>query len=253
MTRALYQWLLWMHPPQFRREFAGEMMWIFESSVESEGHANLLSDAAVSLARQWFLRSGAWKIGVALAGALLQVGIGSVGMLFMTRTGVEGLHAVPLTGIWSGSLRSDGASKPLELVLGHDRGAWIGVITAGGQPISIADFRATTSAVSFRVPAPEGDLLFHGDLTAGRLSGTVQRSGGGDAGVWEVERSVASAAASSSISTSISTKRFVGLASVVAAGIIVSVVLLALWTRRFLWGRMTSGRGRPRYAISPRM
>ena len=248
MTRALYQWLLWMHPPRFRREFAGEMLWIFESSVETEGRANLFSDAAVSLARQWLLRSGVWKIGVALAGAFLQVGIGSVGMLFMTRTGVEGLHAVSLTGIWSGSLRSGGASKPLELVLGRDRGAWIGVITVGSQPVSIADFRATTSAVSFRAPAPEGDLLFHGDLNAGRLSGTVQRSRGGDAGVWEVERSVSAASTSA-----VSSKRFVGLASMVAAGIIVSVVLLALWTRRFLWGRMTSRPRRPRYALSARL
>jgi len=248
MTRALYQCLLWMHPPQFRREFAGEMLWIFESSVETEGPANLLSDAAASLARQWLLRSGAWKIGVALAGALLQVGIGSVGMLFMTRTGVEGLAAAPLTGIWSGSLQSKGVSKSLELVLGRNQGAWVGVITLEGRTDSVADLRVVRSALAFRVPSPDGGFLFRGQLDAGKLAGTVQRPDGAEIGAWAAE-----AAKPASLAASISTKRFVGLASVVAAGLIVSVVLLALWTRRFLWGRMTSGRGRPRYAISARL
>ncbi len=138
MTRALYQGLLWLHPPRFRREFSGEMLWIFESSVGEEGPAGLLSDAVISLARQWLLRSGAWKIGVALAGALLQVGVGSIGMLLFTRAAAKG---------------------------------------------------------------PQG---------VARIS-----------------------------SIAISEKSFVGLTAVLAAGLIVSIVLLALWTRRFLFARMT--------------
>lgn len=78
MTRLLYQVLLWLHPPCFRREFAAEMLWIFDDSVESEGSPRLLFDALVSLGRQWLLRSGAWRIAAALAGGLLQVALGGL-------------------------------------------------------------------------------------------------------------------------------------------------------------------------------
>ena len=76
MTRMLYRCLLWMHPPVFRREFAGEMLWIYDEAAAAEGPATLFGDACVSLARQWLLRSGLWKVAVAIAGALLQVTIG---------------------------------------------------------------------------------------------------------------------------------------------------------------------------------
>ena len=51
MTRALYRWLLWLHPPAFRREFAGEMLWIFEEA-SAEGVAPLFADGLLSLLRQ---------------------------------------------------------------------------------------------------------------------------------------------------------------------------------------------------------
>jgi hypothetical protein len=238
MTRLLYQWLLWLHPPQFRREFAGEMLWIFESSVDDEGSAGLISDAAVSLARQWLLRSGAWKIGVALAGALLQVGVGSIAMLVFTRDGVNNVAAAAYTGTWAGTLRTHGVSKPVEIVFGRDHGTWLGLFTASDHTDSIAGFRAMRSDVSFRVPTPDGDLLFHGQLTPGKLSGTFQRVGDRESGVWEVARPAAAVS-----SASIDTKQFVGLVAVLAAAIIASVVLLALWARRFMWGRFATSGG----------
>jgi hypothetical protein len=76
MTRALYRCLVWMHPPVFRREFAGEMLWIYDEAAQSENVVPLLLDGFVSLARQWLLRSGFWKLFAALAGALFQVSIG---------------------------------------------------------------------------------------------------------------------------------------------------------------------------------
>ena len=76
MTRTLYRCLVWMHPPVFRREFAGEMLWIYDEAAQSESVAPLLLDGFVSLARQWLLRSGCWKLLAALAGALFQVSIG---------------------------------------------------------------------------------------------------------------------------------------------------------------------------------
>jgi len=234
MMRLLYQWLLWLHPPRFRREFAGEMLWIFESSADSEGTARLLSDAVASLARQWFLRSGSWKIGVALAGAALQVGLGSVGMLFATRPGGDSTLAATFKGTWSGRVESKAGVMPVELVFGRERGAWLGVFSAADRTSSIRDFQALREAVAFRVPAEEGDLVFRGHLASGKLRGTVERSGAG-IGIWEVTRPTTSAAAGV-----LDTKRLVGLAAVTAAGICVAVVLLTLWARRFMSGRMGS-------------
>jgi hypothetical protein len=76
MTRALYRCLLWMHPPFFRREFAGEMLWIYDEAAQSSRVFPLFLDGFLSLARQWVLRSGYWKFATALLGALFQVTIG---------------------------------------------------------------------------------------------------------------------------------------------------------------------------------
>ena len=73
MTRTLYRSLLWLHPPAFRREFAGEMLWIFDESTASEGPARLLLDGLASLARQWMIRCGAWKVFAGMLGALAQI------------------------------------------------------------------------------------------------------------------------------------------------------------------------------------
>jgi Ca2+-binding EF-hand superfamily protein len=56
MIRWLYSRLLALHPPHFRERFAGEMLWIFDQEGSS-GANRLIADAAVSLVRQWFLRS----------------------------------------------------------------------------------------------------------------------------------------------------------------------------------------------------
>jgi hypothetical protein len=81
MTRLLYRALLWLHPPAFRRQFAEEMLWIFDQAAAAEGARTLFADALISLARQWLLRSGSWKLAAALAGALLQITLVSFGML----------------------------------------------------------------------------------------------------------------------------------------------------------------------------
>lgn len=83
MTRLLYRLLLGLHPPAFRRQFAGEMLWIFDESTGAAAWM-LLADALISLARQWLLRSGAWKLLVAGAGGLIQITVGGLG-LFLVR------------------------------------------------------------------------------------------------------------------------------------------------------------------------
>jgi hypothetical protein len=71
--RACYRCLLQLHPPAFRRQFAGEMLWIFDEAAESQGACALVRDGLASLARQWLLRSGWWKTALALLLALAQV------------------------------------------------------------------------------------------------------------------------------------------------------------------------------------
>jgi hypothetical protein len=73
MSRHLYQVLLWLHPPAFRRQFAEEMLGILDEAVAVEGAAALLFDALLSLPRQWFLRSGLWKVAAAGFGAAMQL------------------------------------------------------------------------------------------------------------------------------------------------------------------------------------
>ena len=61
MTRPLYRRLICLHPPAFRLRFEEELLWIFDESSDASGAAPLLYDAAVSLLRQWLMRSGMWK------------------------------------------------------------------------------------------------------------------------------------------------------------------------------------------------
>ena len=97
MTRALYRWLLWLHPPAFRREFAGEMLWIFEEAAP-QGVAPLFGDALISLLRQWLLRSGQWKLAAALIGGMIEVTAGGLGgLMFMRAQMTAHLSAAPLT------------------------------------------------------------------------------------------------------------------------------------------------------------
>jgi hypothetical protein len=96
MIRILYRVLLWLHPPAFRREFANEMLWIFDETRGAAATAMLFSDALVSLARQWLLRSGAWKLAAAGLGGLAQVTIGGFVFVFVRQLGHAG-HRIPET------------------------------------------------------------------------------------------------------------------------------------------------------------
>ena len=73
MRRRLYYSLVRIHPPSFRREFGPEMLWIYDQAALETGGAALFLDALISLARQWLLRSGCWKILAAMAGGVAQV------------------------------------------------------------------------------------------------------------------------------------------------------------------------------------
>ena len=61
MIRKVYQYLVWLHPPAFRRRFEEEMLWIFDEAADAWGAPALIRDAGISLIRQWLIRSGLWK------------------------------------------------------------------------------------------------------------------------------------------------------------------------------------------------
>jgi hypothetical protein len=84
MSRTFYRLLLRLHPPAFRRQFADEMLWIFDQAAGAAA-VWLLCDAFVSLARQWLLRSAAWKWLAAGAGAIVQVTAGGLGLFLVRR------------------------------------------------------------------------------------------------------------------------------------------------------------------------
>ena len=74
IMRTLYRRLVCLHPPAFRHRFEEELLWIFDESIDTSGATPLLSDAALSLLRQWLLRSGMWRFvvgGIAAALPLL--------------------------------------------------------------------------------------------------------------------------------------------------------------------------------------
>ena len=73
MKRSLYRFILGLHPPAFRRRFSDEMLSIFDEKAACQAGFTLLLDALISFARQWLLRTGSWKIPVAIGGAFIQV------------------------------------------------------------------------------------------------------------------------------------------------------------------------------------
>jgi hypothetical protein len=94
MMRSLYRSVLLLHPPDFRRQFAGEMLWIFDEASASEGAIKLLGDGVLSLIRQWMLGSGAWKL---VAGALLAIMqlLFLSGLAHIERAGAATPHPLP--------------------------------------------------------------------------------------------------------------------------------------------------------------
>jgi hypothetical protein len=75
VLRSLYLSLLWSHPRAFRERFAEEMLWIFDETPSRNGKAFLLRDGFHSVARQWVMRSGMWKLAVAVVLAFIQAAI----------------------------------------------------------------------------------------------------------------------------------------------------------------------------------
>ena len=56
LPRFLYRCLLRLHPPSFQRQFAQQMLCIFDEAAAREGVVRLFADGLASLARQWLVR-----------------------------------------------------------------------------------------------------------------------------------------------------------------------------------------------------
>jgi hypothetical protein len=82
MTRTFYRWLICLHPPAFRLRFGQELLWIFDESSDASGAATLLYDAAISLLRQWLIRSEMWKWIVGGIAGLVPIVIGFGSFVF---------------------------------------------------------------------------------------------------------------------------------------------------------------------------
>jgi len=74
MNRCLYRCLVWLHPLAFRQQFEVEMLGIFDEAA-AECVGPFFADGIVSLARQWLIREGAWKVAVAVIGGLLHISL----------------------------------------------------------------------------------------------------------------------------------------------------------------------------------
>ncbi len=72
MRRFLYRALIALHPPRFRERFGDEMMCVFDEAGP-DGTVRLFADGALSLLRQWVLRSNLWKMaaGAVISSSLL--------------------------------------------------------------------------------------------------------------------------------------------------------------------------------------
>ena len=178
MMRSAYRALLRLHPAPFRREFAGEMLWIFDEASASEGVLTLFLDGLISLARQWVVRSGSWKIGVAILGAMLQVSLGGLGWLVVQHPRIAAATArEQFKGEWIGEVETAQGSRTLELELVPAGSAWVGQVVLNGEQRRVRNVRVNPGAIWFGL---EGSTLwFEGRRASlgGQVSGVVQGVG----------------------------------------------------------------------------
>ena len=176
-----------LHPASFRREFAGEMLWIFDQSRAdqsragesrtSEGTGALFCDGLISLARQWVIRSGSWKVPVAILGGLLQVTLGGLGWLAMEHPRIAAQTAkAQFEGAWVGEVKAPEGSQKIVLQLAPRGGAWGGKVLLDGRELAVRDVRVGIGSVRFGLQVGESTLWFQGKraVRGGQMFGVVQ-------------------------------------------------------------------------------
>lgn len=177
MTRWFYQVLLRLHPAAFRQEFAGEMQWIFDEASAAEGVWLLFLDGFVSLARQWVVRSGTWKVPVAILGGLLQVTLGGLGWLAMEHPQIAARTARDqFQGAWVGEVKAPEGSRKMKLQLVSQSGDWGGTVFLDGRELTVRDVRVEVGSLHFSLQVGDSTLWFQGRraVRGGQVSGVVQ-------------------------------------------------------------------------------
>ena len=177
--RWLYQLLLRLHPARFQQEYAGEMLWIFDEASVSEGVLSLFLDGVISLARQWVVRSGSWKVPVAILGGLLQVTLGGVGWLAVEHPRIAAQTArEQFRGEWVGEVQAPGGPRKMELRLAPVGTSWAAEVLMDGKERPARDVRVEMGSVHFSLNMGDATLRFEGKraIRGGQVSGVVKGS-----------------------------------------------------------------------------
>ena len=235
MSRLFYCWLLWLHPPAFRRRFAGEMMWIYDESANSAGALSLWVDGFLSLLRQWVLRSGSWKVLAAISGAVLEITAGGLGWCFYGPAQItEHVTASQFSGRWTGALKAGERVVPVSLVIKRETGRWAGqldtLIPGAARAGGVRGLKFTARSVNFYVPSDSAVLSVSASLSDDNLVGNYELTNPAERGVLQLRHDEAVAAAGVPAALMDAMIRLI----VFAVGpIIVMVISLALWFKSF--------------------
>lgn len=190
--RFLYRCLLRLHPASFRDQFAGEMLWIFDQAASCGLGGVLLADGLASLARQWILRAGAWKVAAGGFSSFVLI----CGMMSMAAfparhsrtpdlsdadfpvTASSGL-STQFAGHWAGNILFPGPTGQIEFTLAENDGIWSGELQVRGpdgtaHPGLPEDIQVGANSLSFRFKTNRGDMIYRGRMFQGKLRGYVR-------------------------------------------------------------------------------
>jgi D-alanyl-D-alanine carboxypeptidase len=161
--RFFYRYLLRLHPPSFQRQFADEMLWIFDEVAAKQSTVRLFADVLASLARQWVMR-----------GAFRKLLVGEIAL-----SPAPGLIAVPFA--WA-NIGVPEAPLPFSRLI---QGSVISLVFL--TMVSFAAFRLGHRGAVGRVAvaaksAPQGRALANSHSYDENSEGRVRVDGGAPAG-----------------------------------------------------------------------
>ncbi|MBZ5575137.1 MAG: hypothetical protein LAP40_01095 [Acidobacteriia bacterium] len=193
MVRFLYLCLLGLHPPAFRDQFGGEMLWIFDQTEAGRDVLALFSDGGASLVRQWLLRSGAWKMATGGVVSLVVIGGMLSGAAIQPAARRGEVRVAPhcpapcepadFRGQWAGNFHWPGPSGQMMLTFTNTGDTWNGeLVVQGGDGVAhrgaAEDLRFDRGSVSFRVQTAHGPMRFYGWVAQGKLTGALEPADG---------------------------------------------------------------------------
>ena len=190
--RFLYRCLLRLHPASFRDQFAGEMLWIFDQTANSGLAVAFLADGFASLARQWVLRAGAWKVAAGSFSSFVLI----CGMMSMAAfpthhsptpdfsdadfsvTAASG-PSTQFAGHWAGNILFPGPAGQIEFTLAENDGVWSGELQVRGPDGTVhpgvpEEIQVGANSLSFRFKTNRGEMIYRGRMVQGKLRGYVR-------------------------------------------------------------------------------